>query len=249
MSGGVRKPRGDISDQKLFFFFLATLHTACGILLLRPGTEPTVPAVEARSPDHYAAREVPVQRCWRSPVLQSRGPGVRQNNVLFGTLEWLQWLVGRKCPTAHLAPSQQGGLRVPPDEPQTGRDNLLVRQGGRNSVLWLAWRYCPLLAEKECTHHRNCELWVNFAPFQFMKKTFMQETWVRSLGWEDPLEKGKATHSSITVWRIPWTVQSMGLQRVRHEWMTFTFTFHFQFMKKSLHLKIRNNLKGTTIRR
>ena len=36
------------------------------------------------------------------------------------------------------------------------------------------------------------------------------ETWVQSLGWEDPLEKGQATHSSILAWRIPWTVQSMG---------------------------------------
>ena len=43
----------------------------------------------------------------------------------------------------------------------------------------------------------------------------MQETWVRSLGWQDPLEKGKATHSSILAWRIPWT-KSMGSQRVRH---------------------------------
>ena len=34
----------------------------------------------------------------------------------------------------------------------------------------------------------------------------MQETWVRSLGWEDPIEKGKATHSSILAWKIPWTV-------------------------------------------
>ena len=34
----------------------------------------------------------------------------------------------------------------------------------------------------------------------------MQETWVQSLGWEDSLEKGKATHSSILAWRIPWTV-------------------------------------------
>ena len=42
----------------------------------------------------------------------------------------------------------------------------------------------------------------------------MQETWVRSLSWEDALEKGKATHSSILAWRIPRTVQSMGLQRV-----------------------------------
>ena len=45
----------------------------------------------------------------------------------------------------------------------------------------------------------------------------MQETWVRSLGWEDPLEKGKATHSSVLAWRIPWTIQSMGLRRGRHD--------------------------------
>ena len=42
----------------------------------------------------------------------------------------------------------------------------------------------------------------------------MRETWVQSLGWEDPLEKGKATHSSILAWRTPWSVESMGLQRV-----------------------------------
>ena len=49
----------------------------------------------------------------------------------------------------------------------------------------------------------------------------MQETWVQSLGQEDPLEKGIATHSSILIWRIPWTeelggLQSMGSQRVGH---------------------------------
>ena len=45
----------------------------------------------------------------------------------------------------------------------------------------------------------------------------MQETWVLSLGWEDTLKKGKATHSSILAWRTPWTMQSMGSQRVRHD--------------------------------
>jgi len=44
----------------------------------------------------------------------------------------------------------------------------------------------------------------------------MWETWVRSLGWEDPLEKAVATHSGILAWRIPWTVESMGPQRVEH---------------------------------
>ena len=45
----------------------------------------------------------------------------------------------------------------------------------------------------------------------------MQETWVRSLGWEEPLEKGKATHSSILAWRVPWTAVSIASQRVRHD--------------------------------
>ena len=50
----------------------------------------------------------------------------------------------------------------------------------------------------------------------------VQETWVRSLGQEDPLEKGMATHSSTLAWGIPWTeepggLQSMGSLRIRHD--------------------------------
>ena len=57
----------------------------------------------------------------------------------------------------------------------------------------------------------------------------MQETRVQSLGWEDPLEKEIATHSSILVWRIPWTeepgeLQSTGPQRVGHDWATLLHT-------------------------
>ena len=53
----------------------------------------------------------------------------------------------------------------------------------------------------------------------------VQEPWVRSLGQEDPLEKGMATHSSILAWRIPQTeepggLQSMWSQRVGHDWVT-----------------------------
>ena len=44
----------------------------------------------------------------------------------------------------------------------------------------------------------------------------MQGTWVQSLGWEDPMEKGKATHSNILAWRIPWAVWSVGPQRLGH---------------------------------
>ena len=57
--------------------------------------------------------------------------------------------------------------------------------------------------------------------------TAMQETQIQSLGWEDPLEKGMATHFNILAWRIPWTeepsgLQSMGLQRVGYNWGTTT---------------------------
>ena len=50
----------------------------------------------------------------------------------------------------------------------------------------------------------------------------MQETWVQSLGWEDPLEKEMVTHSRILAWRIPWTeepggLQSIGSQRIRYD--------------------------------
>ena len=58
----------------------------------------------------------------------------------------------------------------------------------------------------------------------------MQETRDGSLGQEDPLEKGMATHSSIFAWRIPWTeephrLEAMGLHRVEHNWAMNTFTF------------------------
>ena len=62
----------------------------------------------------------------------------------------------------------------------------------------------------------------------------MQETWVWSLSWEEPLEKGMATHSSILAWRILWTeepggLQSMGSQKVGHDWVTNFYMFSRKF--------------------
>ena len=59
----------------------------------------------------------------------------------------------------------------------------------------------------------------------------VQETWIRFLGQEEPLEKGMATHSSIIAWRIPWTekpggLQPMGLQKVGHDWATDIINNH-----------------------
>ena len=76
----------------------------------------------------------------------------------------------------------------------------------------------------------------------------MRETWVWSLGPEDSLEKGMATHSSILAWEIPWTeefggLQSMGLQRVRHNWVTNTHSLRLPLGKSycpwEFHLRLR----------
>ena len=45
----------------------------------------------------------------------------------------------------------------------------------------------------------------------------MQETWVRCLGWEDPLEEDMATHCSVLAWRIPWTEEPGGIQSMGHK--------------------------------
>ena len=63
----------------------------------------------------------------------------------------------------------------------------------------------------------------------------VRETWVLSLGREDPLEKEMATHSSIPAWRIPWTEEpgrSMGSQRVGHDWATSLTQAILRFCKK-----------------
>ena len=81
---------------------------------------------------------------------------------------------------------------------------------------------------------------------QTVKNQFaMQETSVQSLVQEGPLEKGVATHFSVPAWRIPWTekpggLQSMGSQRVGHDWATNTFTFiakHNRNLKSTLFLR------------
>ena len=54
----------------------------------------------------------------------------------------------------------------------------------------------------------NANLWASLVAQLVKNLPAMRETWVRSLGQEDPVEKGKATQSSILAWRIPWTVQS-----------------------------------------
>ena len=60
----------------------------------------------------------------------------------------------------------------------------------------------------------------------------VRETWVRSLGWEDPLEKEMATHSSTLAWKIPWTEEPGRLQSMGHKELDTTerLQFHFDFL-------------------
>ena len=67
--------------------------------------------------------------------------------------------------------------------------------------------------------------WASLVAQTLKRPLAMWETWVRSLGWEDPLEKEMATHSSILAWEIPWTeeperIQSIEVQIVRHNLVT-----------------------------
>ena len=74
----------------------------------------------------------------------------------------------------------------------------------------------------EFSGHKKSPLGFSIRASKVKNLPAMQETRVQALVWEDPLEKGMATHSSILAWRIPWTeepggLQSMGSQRVGHD--------------------------------
>ena len=77
------------------------------------------------------------------------------------------------------------------------------------------------------------------------------ETWVQSLGWEDPLEKARQPHSNILAWRIPWTeesggLQSMGSQRVdMTEWLTRTHT-HTPYINSTANICFQYNVLIST---
>ena len=59
----------------------------------------------------------------------------------------------------------------------------------------------------------------------------MWETWVRSQGWEDPLEKGTSTHSSVLAWRIPWTEEPSRLRSMGLQSRTWLSDFHFYYLE------------------
>ena len=143
----------------------------------------------------------------------------------------------------HRYPSQTEARATPflPQQHGTrGANGLPPIQGPHVSIAtysahcWEGLRL-PALSWRGLSLHQ-----ASLVPETVKSQPAMQETQVCSLGWEDPLEKGMATHSSILAWRIPWTeepggLQSMGLQRVRHPSSTNTFTFTFYSLHHHVH--------------
>ena len=111
-----------------------------------------------------------------------------------------------------------------------GTNHLVLSVGrkGKRSIYWaLVWQIHDYQNYDACYGGKTSLVaqTVNHLPI-------MQETWVRSLGREDPLEKEMATHSSTLAWKIPWTeepgeLQSMGSQWIKHDWATSLYFLTF----------------------
>ena len=136
-------------------------------------------------------------------------------------------IISRSIASEHFEDSYQVLWGFPGDS--VGKEST-CSEGGLGSIPGLG-RYpgerkghplqYSVLEKSTDTVHGVAKSWTQLSDFHFHWQE-TQETWFRSLGWKDPLEKEMATHSSILAWKIPWTkepggLQSMGSQRIRTE--------------------------------
>ena len=102
----------------------------------------------------------------------------------------------------------------------------------KQRINWDKWRIVSVKFPKDQVHNPFC-FRTSLVAQTVKRLPTMQETWVWSLGWEDPLEEEMATHSSPLAWKIPWMeecgrLQSMGSQRVGHDWATSLHLYHLK---------------------
>ena len=119
-----------------------------------------------------------------------------------------------------------GSGRSPGEEEMATHSSILPGKfhGQRGLAGYIPWDQKE--SATEYTHTLHC-VWASLVAQTVKNLPKMQETLIRSPSWEDPMEKGMATHSSIIAWRIPWTeapsrLQYLGSQRVRHNGTTNT---------------------------
>ena len=156
---------------------------------------------------------------------QWRPPSHRSCQILVG-LSWLTaWQPWRMA--AHKTSPSSGPVSLSP----TRSRSQPSEEGNPFPSLFLPWVFLLSPRRHSCS---LCFLFLCSLAFNLPLCTSlgqnppaMWETWVWFLGWENPLEKGTVTHSSILSWRIPWTIQSMGSQKVGHNWATFTFVVNY----------------------
>ena len=126
---------------------------------------------------------------------------------LVGKIPWVQSLVGK-------IPWRRTWQATPvflPGEPH----------GQRSLAAYSPWGH----KESDMTNHSTS--WASLVVQMAKESPAVWETWIWSLGWEDPLEKGMAAHSSILAWRIPWTEEPGRLQSTGSQSWTQLSNFHF----------------------
>ena len=141
------------------------------------------------------------------------------------------WCGGRECS----CPAMSKGMPGAPQNRKEQRRILWNSTGGTSLLMLLSDLQHPELLKNKCLLFKATLFMEASLVTQMVKRLpAMRETWVWSLGQEDPLEKEIATHFSIIAWKIPWTeklgrLQSMGLQRIGHDWAT-SHTCWWQFV-------------------
>ena len=147
-------------------------------------------------------------------------------------------------------PDRYFGVKFSEKEWRLGRQRKTFQRLSMSDRLipqvWISLEASPLLLPVSCALITSTPLiitstiiWLTCWTLHYFRASLVaqlvknlpavQETWVQSLGWKDPLEKEMATHSSILAWKISWTEESCGLQfmgsrRVGRDWATNTYT-------------------------
>ena len=198
-----------------FSFSFCLLPVACRILVTPPRIEPTPPAVEVQILNHWTTRKVPDFILDAQMLKRHHWKGF--SNWHFQILELILWK------NINFQRQYQHSL--------VHNTKTLIKHGKCLNHIGVYFEFREL--KPECTFtfvflsFTGSVKVASLVAQKVKSLSAMRETGVQSLGWEDPLKKEMATHSSIFAWKIPWMEEPGGLQstvsqRVGHNWATNT---------------------------